>query len=239
MAKKVFISVGHGGADSGAVGINGIKEKDVNLAISLECAKVLQRHGVDVLMSRTKDENDKTKVKECNAFLGADGIAVDIHNNAGNGDGCEVYYYSKGGKSLTLAQHIVSEIAAIGQNLRKGSSGQNDGLKYRKNVLGGEYYAFIRETVAPAVIVECAFLDNKTDVQIIDTEAEQKAFGIAIARGILKALNITFVEEKPVATEPETNGKLYRVQVGAYKVKANAVAMQKKLKDAGFNAIIV
>lgn len=237
MVKKVFISVGHGGADSGTVGINGIKEKDVNLVISLECAKVLQRHGVDVLMSRKKDENDKTKVKECNAFLGSDGLAVDIHNNAGGGDGCEIYHYSKGGTSLTLAKNVVAEISAIGQNLRLGTSGKKDGLKYKKNALGGEYYAFIRQTKAPAIIVECAFLDNKTDVQIIDTEAEQKKFGVAIAKGILKTLGIAYVEEKkPEATETD---KLYRVQVGAYKVKANAEKMQKKLKELGIDAIIV
>lgn len=235
MAKKVFISVGHGGADSGTVGINSIKEKDVNLVISLECAKVLQRHGINVAMSRTKDENDKTKVKECNAFN--PDLAVDIHNNAGGGDGCEVYHYSKGGTSLTLAKNVVTEISAIGQNLRLGTSGKKDGLKYKKNALGGEYYAFIRQTKAPAIIVECAFLDNKADVQIIDTEAEQKKFGVAVAKGILKTLGIAYVEEKPVVEE--TSGKLHRVQVGAYKVKANAEKMQKKLKELGIDAIIV
>lgn len=226
MAKKVFISVGHGGTDSGAVA-NGLKEKDVNLVISLECCKVLQRHGVDVLMSRKKDENDKTKVKECNAF--APDLAVDIHNNAGGGDGVEIYHYSKGGVSKTTAQNVINEIIAIGQNSR--------GLKTKKNAWGGEYYAFIRETVAPAIIVECAFLDNAKDVQIIDTEAEQKVMGVAIAKGILKTLGIAYVEEKPVVEE--TSGKLYRVQVGAYSKKENAEKMQKKLKELGIDAIIV
>ena len=227
MSRKVFISVGHGGSDPGAVA-NGLNEKDVNLIISLECIKVLQRHGVTVLASRLKDENDTTKIKECNAFNPE--LAVDIHNNAGGGDGCEIYHYSKGGLSKTAAQNVLNEIVAIGQNSR--------GLKTKKNALGGEYYAFIRQTVAPAIIVECAFLDNKTDVQIIDTEAEQQKFGVAIAKGILKTLGIAYVEEKPAVVE-ETSGKLYRVQVGAYKVKANAEAMQKKLKAAGYDAIIV
>jgi N-acetylmuramoyl-L-alanine amidase len=226
MSKKVFISVGHGGSDPGA-SANGLKEKDVNLVISLECAKVLQRHGVDVLMSRTKDEEDKTKIKECNAFNPE--LAVDIHNNAGGGDGVEIYHYSKGGLSKTAAQNVINEIIAIGQNSR--------GLKTKKNAFGGEYYAFIRETKAHAIIVECAFLDNAKDVQIIDTEAEQKVMGVAIAKGILKTLGIAYVEEKPVVEEPI--GKLYRVQVGAYAKKENAVKMQNKLKELGINAIIV
>ncbi len=226
MSKKVFISVGHGGLDPGAVA-NGLKEKDVNLAISLECYKVLSRHGVDVAMSRTTDEDDKDKIKECNAF--APELAVDIHNNAGGGDGCEIYHYSGGGTSKMLAQNVLNEIVAIGQNSR--------GLKTKLNSSGSDYFAFIRETVAPAIIVECAFLDNAKDVQIIDTEAEQKTMGVAIAKGILKTLGIAYVEEKkPEATG---SGKLYRVQVGAYSVKANAEAMQKKLKADGYDAIIV
>ena len=83
---KVFIGVGHGGKDSGATG-NGFLEKDLNLSIALACNEVLQQHGVDTLMSRTKDENDdlNEEARECNAY--APDLAVDIHNNAGGGDG--------------------------------------------------------------------------------------------------------------------------------------------------------
>lgn len=235
---KVFLGVGHGGADSGAVG-NGFYEKNLNLSIALSCRDTLERHGVTVLMSRTKDEDDKLNdvIKECNAFLGKDGLAVDIHNNAGGGDGAEAFYHYKGGTSKTLAENVVNEISKIGQNLRIGSSGEKDGLKYKKGADGRDYFAFIRETVAPAIIVECAFVDNATDIQIIDTAAEQKIMGVAIAKGILKTLNIAYVEEKK--PEAPASGKLYRVQVGAYSVHQNAVNMQNKLKAAGFDAIIV
>lgn len=191
---KVFLGVGHGGNDSGAAA-NGFKEKDLNLAIALACNDVLVRHGVSVLMSRTKDENDALteEIKECNAFNPE--LAIDIHNNAGGGDGAEAFYHYKGGTSLTLATNVVNEIAKIGQNLRTGISGAKDGLKYRKNAKGQDYFGFIRQTSAPAVIVECAFIDNATDIKIIDTSAEQKAMGVAIAKGILKTLGITYVAE--------------------------------------------
>jgi N-acetylmuramoyl-L-alanine amidase len=228
MAKKVFIGVGHGGSDPGAVA-NGIREKDVNLVIALSCRQELVRHGVEVGISRTKDEDDKTVVKECNAFK--PDYAVDIPNNAGGGDGCEIYHHYKGGDSKTLAQNILNSIVKeTGQNSR--------GLKTRKNVWGKDYFAFIRETVCPAVIVECAFLDNKKDVQIVDTSIEQKDMGKAIAKGILKELGIAYKEEKKVESTT-TSKKLYKVQVGSYSVKANATAMVKKLKAAGFDAIIV
>lgn len=225
MAKKVFIAVGHGGKDSGAVA-NGIKEKDANLVIALACRNELMRHGVTVGMSRTTDEDDKTTVKECNAYN--PDYALDIHNNAGSGDGAEIFYHYKGGASKTLAQNVLNAIVALGQNSR--------GIKTKKNVWGKDYYEFIRETKAPAIIVECAFLDNKKDVQIIDTDAEQKAMGKAIAKGVLKELGISYIEEKPAVKE---DGKIYRVQVGAYSKRENAEAMLNRLKSAGFDAIIV
>jgi N-acetylmuramoyl-L-alanine amidase len=229
MAMKVYIGVGHGGTDPGAVA-NGFKEKDLNLAVALACQDELARHGVLTKMSRTNDENDTTAAKcaECNAF--APDLGLDIHHNAGGGDGAEVFYSVYGGTGKVLAVNILDEVVKIGQNSR--------GAKTKKNSSGGDYYGFIRNTKAPAVIVECAFLDNKTDIQIIDTKAEQVAMGVAIAKGILKTLGISYkAQEAPVKTE--TTGKIYRVQVGAYAVKANAEAMQQKLKAAGYDAIIV
>lgn len=218
---KVFIGVGHGGSDGGAVA-NGVKEKDLNLSIALACRDVLKRHGVEVKMSRTKDENDplSEEIRECNAY-GPD-LAVDIHNNAGGGDGAEVFYHYGGGKSKTLAEDILAEIVKAGQNSR--------GAKIRKNSQGKDYYGFIRQTSAPAVIVECAFVDNATDLKILASEGKRKAMGEAIAKGILKTLGIEYQGER---------GTLYRVQVGAYLLKDNAVAMQKKIKAVGFDAFIV
>lgn len=180
MSKKVFIGVGHGGKDPGAVKY--LREEDVNLTMALACKELLEANGVTVAMSRTKDENDPLadEIKECNAFN--PDLAIDVHNNAGGGDGFEAYYHIGGGVSKTLAQNIETEIKAIGQNSR--------GIKTRKNSSGKDYYGFIRQTKAPAVIVEGVFVDNAKDVTIADTVEEQKQFGYAYARGILKTLGI-------------------------------------------------
>ena len=217
---KVFIGVGHGGSDPGAVA-NGFKEKDLNLSIALACRDVLQRHGISVKMSRTKDENDtlSEEIKECNAF--SPDLAVDIHNNAGGGDGAEVFHHYGGGKGKTLAINILDEITKIGQNSR--------GAKIRKNSAGRDYYGFIREITAPAVIVECAFVDNASDLQILATEGKREAMGTAIAKGILKTLGVEFEHESDT---------LSCVQVGAYSNKANAEVMLQKLKAAGFAGFI-
>lgn len=210
---KVFLGVGHGGSDPGAVA-NGLTEKDLNLAIALACNEELVRHGVTVQMSRTKDENDTLteEIKECNAFN--PDLAVDIHNNAGGGDGVEAYYHYKGGMSKTLADNVISEIVAIGQNSR--------GAKIKKNAAGQDYFGFIRETNPPAVIVECAFVDNANDIKIIDTADEQKRMGIAIAKAILKTLGIAY--KTPVVIK-----KTYSVQLGSFGTKAEAEAAAKLL----------
>ena len=217
---KVFISAGHGGSDPGAVA-NGVKEKDLNLAIAKACRDELKRHGVEVRMSREKDENDplSEEIRECNAF--SPDLAVSIHNNAGGGDGAEAFYSHLGGKGKTLAENILAEIVKVGQNSR--------GAKIRKNSSGKDYYGFIRETSAPAVIVECAFVDNATDLKILASECQWKTMGEAIAKGILQTLGVEIQGER----------RYYKVQVGCYLHRSYAEDMQKKIKEVGFDAFIV
>ena len=179
---RVYIDPGHGGSDPGAVKY--IVERDVNLVMALACRDYLNANNVSTKMSRTSNSADtgiNSMAREANSW-GAD-LVISIHNNAGGGDGFEVYHTVGGGRGKTLAQNIEAEVKKIGQNSR--------GLKTRKDVDGTDYYGMIRLTNAPAVICEGVFVDNATDVQIADTEAEQKAFGYAYARGILKTLGIT------------------------------------------------
>jgi len=220
---KVFIGVGHGGSDPGAIG-NGLRESDVNLVMGCMMKAELERHGVTVGISRTKDENDPLteEIAEANAFK--PNIAVEVHNNAGGGDGFEVYHQTNGyaTKSYNLACAIEKRVIAIGQNSR--------GVKIRKNG-SVDYYGWLRQLTCPAVLCEGAFLDNKTDVQIIDTIPKQEAFGVAYARGVLDYLGM---EWKPVQSQQEAAGVIYGVmkQVIALSdedaAKKYAAAMQKQ-----------
>ena len=180
---KVFIGVGHGGSDPGATG-NGFQEKDLNLSIALACRDTLASSGVDVEISREADITSslEERIRQCNQF--DPDLALDVHNNAGGGDGAEVYHHYAGGTGKTLAENILSEIVAIGQNSR--------GTKVKLNSAGRDYFGFIRQTSAPAVIVECAFVDNATDIQMVGTADKQKRMGQAIARGVLKTLGIPY-----------------------------------------------
>lgn len=215
---KVFLSAGHGGSDPGAIG-NGLKEKDINLQIMLACQAELVRHGLTVVCSRTTDENDPVsqEVREANAS-GAD-FAVSFHTNAGGGDGSESFYHKDNAEGKKLAELCEKHIKLLGQNSR--------GIKTNN-------LYFTRETLMMAVLCECAFIDTKKDIEIVDTVEEQKKFGIAYAKAILEYLGIAYKE--PIASDTK---KLYRVQVGAYSIAANAEAVAKELKEKGYPAIIV
>lgn len=220
--QRVYIGVGHGGKDSGACA-NGLKEKELNLSVALEVYRVLLNHGLNVMLSRKDDDSDTLdeRVKECNDFDPV--LAVDIHHNAGGGDGAECYYHIGGGIGKTLAYNILDEIEGIGQNLR--------GAKTKIDSQGRDYYGFIRSTRCPAVIVECAFIDNAKDIDIVNTTEERAKMGKAIAKGILKTLDVKYTGETPK--------ELYRVQVGAYEYKENAERLVAELKGKGYGAFIV
>lgn len=227
--KKVFLGIGHGGSDSGAIG-NGLKEKDLNLKQGLICKKHLERHGVDVRLSRYKDENDtlNEEIRESNLFE-AD-LAIDLHTNAGGGSGFEVFHSTiSSSRGKELAQNINNEIKNKGYKSR--------GLKTRIDLNGRDYFGFIRETTCPAIITEMAFIDNKDDISKFDEDHEIEAYCICLVKGILKTLNIPY---KFVETNfEESTGVLYRVICGAYKNKVNAIKQQERLQLLGINSFIL
>jgi N-acetylmuramoyl-L-alanine amidase len=193
MAKrpKVWVDAGHGGNDPGASGF-GLVEKNMTLVTAFAVKEELEAHGVEVGMTRTTDVYvDLSKRAQMANAWGAD-LFVSCHYNAGGGDGAEVIHSVSGGVSKSLAENIVNYIKKeLGQNLRPNP------VYSRTNKNGKDYYAVIRETKMPAVIVEPGFVDSN-DRLLFDTVEEQKKVGIAIAHGILKQLNI------PIKKQQET-----------------------------------
>ena len=217
MSYRVFIGVGHGGSDPGAVGY--VREEDANLVIALELKKQLEAAGIVVGMSRTTDENDpiEEEIREANAFK--PDLAVEVHNNAGGGDGFEVFVQTNqyAAKSRACAEAIEAEVKALGQRSR--------GIK--TNVYGWTY-----SVKAPAVLLEGFFVDHKADAADFDTVAEQQELGRAYARGVLKYLG---VEAKPVTPAKET----YTVTAsGQFDTKAAADTALANIKKLGFTGTV-
>lgn len=199
---KVFLSAGHGGTDPGAVGY-GLKEKDINLNVLKACRDELKAHGVKVVCSREKDENDPVgqEVKEANKSK-AD-IAVSFHINAGGGDGFEAFCNLKNKDGVKLAELGEKYIKALGQNSR----GVKDGL----------HLYFVKNTDMTSVLFETFFIDTK-DKNIGDTASEQKAIGVAYAKAILDYLG---VKAKAQTTKPKTQTSTVKDESFKVKVTAN------------------
>lgn len=235
MNKRVFIGVGHGGKDPGAVKY--VKESESNLQMALGLKAELERYGITVGISRTVEEDDPLteEIKEANAFK--PDIAVEVHNNAGGGDGFEVYYQTNGYKaqSMKLAQCIEARVKESGQKSR--------GLKTKLNESGTDYFGWCRQVQCPAVLCEGFFVDNAGDSADYDTTAEQQAYGKVYAMGVLDYLGIKYNPQTGGQTAQDTPSASaddlpYTVQVGAFADRVNAGSMQNKLSGMGYYAFV-
>ena len=213
---KVFIGVGHGGRDPGAVGL--VRESEANLNMALGMKEELEKHGIVVGISRTTEADDSLaeEIMEANEF--EPDVAVEVHNNAGRGKGFEVYVQTNsfGEQSQKLARSIEEKVEAHGQNSR--------GLKIKKNGADTDYFGWLRRVNAPSVLCEGFFVDNAEDCAQFDTEEKQKEYGRVYALGVLDYLGINPDEEKP----PKISS-YYSVQTGSFLHKRNAERMKNKL----------
>jgi N-acetylmuramoyl-L-alanine amidase len=206
--KKIYINPGHSEKDPGAVGFE--TERRLNVAVSRYMEEYLQTHYV----CQTKVNSGDSLYALCdeaNAW-GAD-LYVSNHFNAAGGDGFECYIYSK--NTMALGKLFAKHVKAAGQNLRMLDA--VPGVKIRTNL------AVLYRTNMPAILTEGAFVDNQKDIADWNDESELQTLGIAYARAAAEYLGLE-EKEKP----------WYRVQVGAYRDKANAQAQLEKLRAAGF-----
>lgn len=221
---KVILDYGHGGKSPGAVS-NGIMEKDLNRKIGEFLKSELEARGIEVYLTRRNDETVElnTRIAEINRIK-ADYV-VSVHHNAGGGQGAEIIHSIKGGKGEILAQNIGTYLSKI-QRVRR--------IYSKRNSSGdGDYFGIIREVKLPAVIIELGFVDNVDDFKKINDEVFQKEAAILIAEGICKSIGIIFDKEG------NSNNKIYRVQVGAFREFKNAEMLAKELKQKGYEAVIV
>lgn len=177
----VCIDPGHGGNDSGAVA-NGIREKEVNLAVSLMVRDMLQAQGIEVLITRDTDVfvsfHDRVNLansKRADAF-------ISIHHNAAantEARGLEIFYSIVGGEGKRLSEFIHSRYRALIPEL------PSRGVKTKRLNDGRDYYYVIRETRMPGVITEGGFLTNSEDAKLIKQRHFQERQAQAIAQGAI------------------------------------------------------
>lgn len=179
---KVLIGVGQEDGDAGKAA-HGLARQNLSLCMTLYCKAELIRHGIEVRIMREQDGGNcpQEKIRICNAY--APDAALILRIRAGERDGFEVCHTRYGGVGKTLAKNIEEEIKKIGQNSR--------GLKIRVNEEGRDDSAFIRCTKCPVVILDAGCTDLQ-EQERGDSLTEERKFGMACAKGILRTLGIAW-----------------------------------------------
>jgi N-acetylmuramoyl-L-alanine amidase len=184
----ILIDPGHGGRLDGAVGPSGLPEKDPNsdiaarLASKLEGSRVFVTHDPDVTAGLT------FRSALANS-LGAD-VVVSVHNNAdpdgpSERPGSETYYQYRSPASKRLAGLVYEELVRALAGFQASWVADRDaGAKYRLNATGGDYYALLRGSRVPTIIVEALFVSNASEETLLRNPDVTDAIASAIGAGI-------------------------------------------------------
>ncbi len=189
----VLIDPGHGGEDGGAVS-GDVLEKHINLAVSHDVADLLRLCGYTVSMTRDTDDaltnegedvrkrkyNDmKMRLDLYNAT--PDNVVVSIHQNkfdAAASHGAQVFYSPNHPNSAVLAEA-----------LRKSVTGMLQPDNTRTCKTAGKEIFLLKNARVPAVIVECGFISNQQERELLVTDDYQKQLALAIAAGLMNYVN--------------------------------------------------
>ena len=191
----LFLDPGHGGMDGGAVSSDGTPEKDINLAIALEVKELAEEYGWQVVMTREADESLGDGSGSIRSMKTADlmarremlkkyqpKVAVSIHLNSFKEDisvkGAQVFY-PDGWTDENLEQQC-KEFAEI---VQKNLSDSLDAEKERTALVKSDVFIF-KEEVCPIVIVECGFLSNQEEAELLKSKEYQKTAAEGIMAGI-------------------------------------------------------
>ncbi len=185
----IVIDVGHGGSDPGKVGIQGIKEKDVNLAIARYLKDYLIAEDYTVYMTRETDQglydesvSNKKKsdlsnriqfVQEKNASC-----MISIHQNSYPDTiqhGAQTFYYEGREEDKNFAQYVQDSLLAF------------DPSNTRQIKSSTSYY-ILKNAQVPSILIECGFLSNPEETANLTDPNYQKQIAYAIAIGTCRYL---------------------------------------------------
>ena len=186
--KVIVIDAGHGGADPGMIGIGGLEEKGINLAVSMKLKEALENQGFTVVMTRQEDKGlyeEGTRNKKVQDMQNRIEImekakpilAVSIHQNSYTEEsvkGPQVFYYETSAEGQKLAVNIQS---ALNTELS---------TERPRKEKGNTSYFLLKKSPCVLNIVECGFLTNKQEAELLQTEEYQQKIVEAVAKGIVQ-----------------------------------------------------
>lgn len=181
----IVLDAGHGGSDPGKVGVNDALEKDINLSIVKKLKYYLEKKNFTVILTRDMDiglsvpgrphtkssdlqaRKDIALEKKPTAFLS-------IHQNSFPDEsqrGAQVFYYSESNAGEELAKCIQKKLIEM------------DSTNHRQCKANSDYF-LLRENPYPSVIIECGFLSNRIEADLLTTEEYQKQIAWNICLGV-------------------------------------------------------
>ena len=189
--KTIVLDAGHGGMDSGAVGINGELEKNINLEIVRDLRDMLTLSGFNVVLTRNADKSihdsgvtgiRNQKISDMENRLEIvksykDALFFSIHQNKFTDPeyfGAQIFYNENNPDNMLLAQIMQDNFKVI--------QPQNN----REIKLSGDELYLFKDTKIPAVLIECGFLSNEQDAQNLSNEEYQHKVAFMIYNGIIR-----------------------------------------------------
>ena len=181
----IVLDPGHGGSDPGKIGVNDVEEKTVNLEIAKRGQKLLKKEMIDVVMTREKDtmltgrDGQATKVGDMKARVAMinetkPALAVSIHQNSYHQEGvkgAQVFYYSHSEDGKKAAEVMQKALLSLNtDNNRKAKA--------------NDTYYLLKRTEPPTIIVECGFLSNWEEAELLKDKEYQESIAEAIVEGI-------------------------------------------------------
>ncbi len=189
----ILLDAGHGANDPGKVGTNGALEKDINLALVLKLKPLLENKGYTVALTRDSDEiladpnssnikredmqNRVALITETNPVF-----TVSIHQNSyadSSVYGPQVFYYKESAEGKDLAACVQASLdSTLNISSSRGAKANDD------------YYLLVK-TPTPTIIVECGFLSNPSEAELLCNDLYQDKLVRAIYLGICDYLEQT------------------------------------------------
>lgn len=172
----IVIDPGHGGKDPGAIGLNGIMEKDLILETSLAIAEKIEDFGGNVILTREDDRFVTLKDRILISNQNDVDAFISIHYNSYSEDyvgGINTYYYNDGRRLANVIQKRLSEEVSL----------RNRGVRQ-------DSYRVLRDNRHPAILIELGFITNTTELATI----QSPTYHDQVAEGITKGLMEYFLE---------------------------------------------
>ena len=213
--KKLVIDLGHGGSDPGAVGQNKTHEADIVLAIGKELNELLKGYDIEVKFTRLSDKylSLYERARIANLFNADYFLSIHINSTRDtNVRGVEVWQYSDKNENINkFSKGLCNDVSKI-FNIR------NRGLKFSKEL------SVLKNTKMPAALIEVDFISNIQAEKDLKVKGNIKAVTLAIRNNLVKLFGL----------EGSTKDTLYKVCIGSYRDKNNAIRQVNVAKDKGF-----